>query len=751
MILRGTAIFLLLASFAFFSFFGANEDRLSWFDTRPALAAAAKYDATIIRDRFGVPHIFGTRDADVAYGLAYAHAEDDFPTVQRALLSARGKLAAVDGARAAEEDYFVQILGIWDAINARYESDLSPETRAVLDGYVAGLNLYAAQHRGEVLPGFAPAKPQDVVALFMLRLPLMYGLDNQLRALLAGNPQKVIGDLSRSRALTAAVAPAHSTDGATRLLINPQGPFAGPWSWYEARVNSGEGWNREGGLIPGSPVMLAASGPNDGWGIAANRPDLIDIYALKTNPADPNLYSFDGTWRRLETREARIVTKLWGPIRVISRRPLIRSIHGPAFRTRSGLFALRYAGQGDLKGIEAFFRLNKAHDFNSFSEVVGSGDIPAFSFVYADRTGRIASFYSAAFPDRPAGYDWSHPVPGDVSGDLWTSYISATAAPKVVSPASGFLVAANATPFRVTSDPYNPKPEMFPASMGIETGLNNRTRRAIALLAAARAITPEAFRSFKYDNCFTPDSDFAAVVKDLAERNFAGDPLLEEAGEILRRYDLCTNQKSRAAALAVITATPLLDASANGLPRPDAVATLRNTAGRLLSQYARLDPLWGEVNRLKRDQLNLPLSGAPDALRDVELAPNANRNASSNARSGDSLILFSTWPRNGAWQVDSIVPFGNSRNSGTNRYDNQAQLYAQEKLKSVPLDPGTLLAQATAIERPGKAPPRRAAPPRSITPAQPPFSFGLPANAAERPQAADPRPADHARSVRAPR
>ena len=126
----------------------------------------------------------------------------------------------------------------------------------MLDGYVAGLNLYAAQHRGDVLAGFAPAKPQDVVALFMLRLPTLYGLDNQLRALIAGNPEKISGDLSRLRSMAAAIAPARSADGATRLLINPQGPFGGPFSWYEARVNSAEGWNREGGVIPGSPVMF---------------------------------------------------------------------------------------------------------------------------------------------------------------------------------------------------------------------------------------------------------------------------------------------------------------------------------------------------------------------------------------------------------------------------------------------------------------------------------------------------------------
>jgi acyl-homoserine-lactone acylase len=732
MVLRAIAIFLLLASVAFFSFFGANEDRLSWFETRPAVTAAAKYDATVVRDRFGVPHIFARRDADAAFGLAYAHAEDDFATVQRALLSARGKLAVVDGRKAAEEDYFVQILGIWDAIAAHYETDLSPETRAMLDGYIAGLNLYAAQHPGEVLVGFAPAKPQDVVALFMLRLPLFYGLDNQLRELIAGNADKVAGDLSLSRSLAAAVAPARSADGATRLLINPQGPFAGPLSWYEASISSAEGWNRQGGLIPGSPVLLVGAGLNSGWGISANHPDLVDIYALKTNPADPNQYWFDGAWRRLETRQARIVTRLWGPIRVISRRPLLRAIQGPAFRGPHGLFAIRYAGQDDVKGVEAFFRLDKAQDYNAFTGVLAAGDIPSLSFVYADRSGRIASIYNGAFPNRASGYDWSHPVPGDVSADLWTSYLPFTAVPKTIAPGSGFVVAANSTPLRVTTDPFNPKPETFAPSMGIETGLNNRTRRALALLSVGRTLTAEAFAAFKFDKCFAPDSDFAAIIKDLAERNYAGDPLLEEAGEDLRRYNLCTDARNRAAALAVITAAPLLQASARGVPRPDAVATLRNAAARLLSQYARLDPEWGVINRLKRDELNLPLGGAPDALRDIELAPNVNAQAKSNAQSGDSLIMVSTWPKTGPWQIDSIVPFGNSRDSGTNRYDNQAQLYAQEKLKSVPLDPGLLLAQATAIERPGKTSPRGVAPPRTIPPAPPNFTFGAPANAAER-------------------
>ena len=201
-VLRGIAVFAALAALPGYSFFAALEARQVWFDPKAEFAAAAKYDATIVRDKFGVPHISGPRDADVAFGLAYAHAEDNFADVQRALLAARGRLASVDGIDAVENDYLVQLLGIWDAIDARYETDLSPPTRALIEAYATGLNLYAAQHSNAVLPGFAPARGQDVAALFMLRLPFMYGLDRQLRALLdGGNSKTVARSTSSARAL----------------------------------------------------------------------------------------------------------------------------------------------------------------------------------------------------------------------------------------------------------------------------------------------------------------------------------------------------------------------------------------------------------------------------------------------------------------------------------------------------------------------------------------------------------------------
>ena len=703
--LLGVLTFVAFVVVAFLSFFAAHQTRLTWFDAEAAVTEAAKYDSTIVRDRYGVPHISGPRDADVAFGLAFAHAEDDFPTLQRAVLAARGRLANVDGIDALQSDYLVHLLGIWNAIDERYEIDLSEQTRALLDGYAAGLNLYAAQHKDAVLPSAAPVRGQDIVALFMLRLPFFYGLDEQLRGLLAGGeveipPRKT----AAARALAIAIAPSRSADGATRLLLNPQGPFAGPLSWYEARVTSGEGWNLAGGLIPGSPLLLAGAGPDIGWGFSANHPDLLDVYTLEGNPNDRFFYRFDGDWRRLAVREARITIRLWGPLRVTLRREVLTSLQGPVIRNERGLFAIRYAGQDGLKGVEAFYRLNKARSYEAFTDALAMGAIPSLDFIYADKSGRIANIYNGAFPQREPGHDWTQAVAGNVSATLWKTYFPFADVPKVVAPGSGFVISANATPFQSTSDPFNPKETAFPPTMGIETGLSNRARRALSLIEADRSITEADFKSYKFDACYAPDSDLAVLVKDLAGRNYAGDPLLEEAGQILRRYNLCTDKGNRRAALALLTAVVVLQADEMGRPRPDAVAVLRGFATRMLENFGRLDPTWAEVGRLKRGSVDLPVSGGPDALRDIEFEPGLDGDGNARAIGGDTLTVLSTWNSNGVWEVESVVPYGSSSSQTSPHYADQAPLFAAGRLKELPLSESALMEQATDIQRPGKQP-----------------------------------------------
>jgi penicillin amidase/acyl-homoserine-lactone acylase len=159
----------------------------------------------------------------------------------------------------------------------------------------------------------------------------------------------------------------------------------------------------------------------------------------------------------------------------------------------------------------------------------------------------------------------------------------------------------------------------------------------------------------------------------------------------------------------VITATPLLRASAKGLPRPDPVQGLRNASNLLLTKFARLDPTWGQVNRLRRGDLDLPLSGGPDTMRDIEPAPRMNGDGTTTAGAGDSFTLISSWTRDGRWDVQSIVPYGSSTVASAPHYADQAPLFANNQFKQVPVTTPALLAEATTTERPGKRPPPRQA------------------------------------------
>src|SRR5229473_2527079 len=160
---------------------------------RPRLDTAAllpkrAYDVRILRDTWGVPHVFGRTDADVAYGLAWAHAEDDFQTIQGALLAARGRLATVLGREGAPNDYLVQLLRIPDVVDAGYERDLRPETRALCEAYAEGINHYAALHPDEAIADLYPARGRDLIAGFVHKTPLFFGLDRVLRGLLEPAP-----------------------------------------------------------------------------------------------------------------------------------------------------------------------------------------------------------------------------------------------------------------------------------------------------------------------------------------------------------------------------------------------------------------------------------------------------------------------------------------------------------------------------------------------------------------------------------
>ncbi len=535
---------------------------LNW---EPFLAAqpgappgARAYKVEVIRDEWGVPHIQGATDPDVAFGVAWAHSEDDFSTLQDVLAMTRCRYGAIAGQDGAASDYVCHLFAPRDLVRKQWPG-IPADTRVLLDGYASGLNLYAARHPREIkLARLFPVNAEDIATGFILRLPFFAGVDRQLESLIEGGPlahehgppllgHKALpypeggGDSEPATASSLptnedgsnafAIAPARAPDGATRLVSNTHQPWRGGVAWYELKVQSGSGWHFAGATFPGSPFPLLGHNKNLGWTNTVNRPDLADIYQLSVSPVG-NQYRLDGKWHPLEDSRVWLPVRL-GPLVLPVPRMVARSAHGPVIRNAKGAFAIRYAGIDTIGVIDEWYRLGKASDFAEWQAILARMDIPSTNFTYADRKGNIAFFYNARIPARLPGFDWRGGLPGDRSDLIWQHPVAWSAIPKVINPASGFVFSANNTPFIAAGPGSELNPANFAPEMGIETDLTNRTRRALKLLTATKFIGRAELERIKFDTVYERAGAVKWMLDAIAALDLKREPELQRAQALL--------------------------------------------------------------------------------------------------------------------------------------------------------------------------------------------------------------------------
>ncbi len=671
------------------------------------------YNVEIIRDDWGVPHIYGVTDADATFGVAYAHAEDDFETIQEVVAATRGVLARYKGMEAAPTDYVVSLLDVWPTIGRRYDKDVPEHVKAIAEAYAEGLNLYAAHKPNELWAGLAPFTAEDVVAGYILKTPFFYGFDDTLKELFSNTRDSLLATdpdqqawllhptLNSERGSNAfAVAPERSGDGATRLIINSHQPMTGPVAWWEAHMVSEQGLDMTGGLFPGAPAIIHGFNSNISWANTVSKPDLIDVYRLTINPENENQYLLDGIWQELENRTVTIPVKLWGPFVYKAKREVLRSKHGPVIQAKHGTYAVRYAGMGEIGQLEQYHQLNKAQNWDEFSAAMALNALPSLNYVYADKDGNIAFIHNGQYPVRAKGWDWQSDLPGDRSDLIWQSSLSYEDGPKLVNPVSGFVWNANNTPYSATDGPDNIRPSDYPETMGLQENQTNRALRVIELTDGTRVIERDRLLSIKFDTAYAQGSELDEFIKTVLAEDWSGEPELQAAADHLRAWDYQTDIENRHAALGVLTALRYITKQFTGDPGPEPVQAFRDAVDLLSEEYGRIDPEWGEVHRLVRGDLSLPLSGGPDVLRAI-YPTGMPVDGKLHANAGDTWIALVEWDAEGNQRADVIHQYGNATLDETSpHYADQAELFVQEKWRKALLTREEIEAAATCTYTP---------------------------------------------------
>lgn len=677
-ILRGIGALMALVALAAAGLIVIDQASLPKAPARQALLDKAKaYDVRIRRDDWGVPHVLGKTDADAAFGLGYAQSEDDFATLQDVVLATRGVLARDKGKAAAPTDYVTALLDVWPTTNAHY-GELPAELRKIMEAYADGVSVYAARHPEKVKAGLLPLTGHDIEAGFIFKQPFFYGLDGELKRLTT--PDAPPPPAKGSNGL--ATAPSRSADGATRLLVNSHQPYTGPVAWYEAVVESGEGWHVAGGFFPGAPFMLHGHNANLGWANTVSKPDLVDIYRLTLNPANKNQYRLDGQWKDFDKRYVTLRVKLLGPIVLPVRKAVLRSVHGPVLETDHGVFAIRYAGMGEWRQPLQYWRLNRARTVEEWRAAIATHAIPSLNYVYADKAGNIGFVHNGQYPNRTVDADWKGILPGDRSDLIWRGYRSPEQTPQLWNPKSGLVFNSNNSPFQASEAADNLRPEAFPASMGLQTNMTNRAWRALETFGTDHAITDTSFRAHKFDLAFSDRSSVMEMVREVTAIDPKGDADLAKAQAILRAWDKKADVHDRGAALAALMTQPILFARSNGDPAPTPLASLRAAIKQLKTHFGRLDPEWGEVNRIRRGSVDLPIDGAADTYRSVW--GKLETDGTTTADGGDTFIMFVTWDKAGMLRSESIHQFGSATlDAASPHYADQTPLFVAMKTKPV--------------------------------------------------------------------
>jgi acyl-homoserine-lactone acylase len=656
----------------------------------------------IVRDSFGVPHIFAPTDAAVAYGLAWAHAEDDFKTIQECFLAGKKMLGRYSGKKGATVDYVVHLIKAEELVKVQYDTAISPQFKKVLQGYCDGFNAYAAHHPDEVLiRQLFPLTPQNMLTYSMLQLFVSCRGDVALQQVFKGIAPTV--DFLKMGGSNAYAFNSYKTsNGNSFLNINAHQPLNGPVSWYEAHLQSEEGWNILGAMFTGSPIILLGCNEYLGWGHTVNAPDKTDLFQLEINPANKLQYRFDGAWETLQEETVKLKVKAAG-IRIGVKRKIYTSKYGPTVIGKNGTFSIRNTAMFSIAALEQWYHMNKARNFTEFYKALKMEAIPGYNVVYADRYDTIFYLSNGRMPLRQPGYNWRSTVPGNTSKTLWTSFHTLEELPQVLNPPSGYLFNSNHSPFNATAAAYNIRNTNYDATMSYETNENNRSIRFMEQLEPLAKVSYEAFKKIKYDRQLPTPLAFPVKADGLFALNETDHPELAAIITTLKQWDRKATADSKGAAYFGIAFYYIIDRlekdwkGLTQLSQEQCTAVCTYISNYCRKHFGSIDITLGDYQKLVRGSKALPLPGLPDVIASMESEP--YKKGMIKGRQGDSYIELVQFTRDGP-QIESINCYGASNKPGNQHYDDQMEMFINQQTKKMSLKKEDVYKTAKQIYHP---------------------------------------------------
>ncbi len=614
-----TLTFLILAACA------PREEPPAAVDTEYQRLAARASAVTIIRDDYGVPHVYADTDANAVFGMLYAQAEDDFPRIERNYVWAIGRLAEVEGEAALMSDLRARLYMSEAAARDAYAN--APDwLRELCDAFADGLNWYLLANpdvRPLLLTRFEPWMPmyffEGSIGGDIEQIPLE-GIESFYAGSTGNEP--TVGDAPDNDEPAGsngfAISGELTASGNTLLLINPHTSF---YFRPEIHVVSDEGLNAYGAVTWGQFFVYQGFNEHTGWMHTSTYVDFIDEFLLDVVEDDGGLkYRYGDELREFQTGE---VTLRYRDGNGLSERrfPTYHSHHGPVTHTVGDRWAVTKINWDPVNALAQSFTRTKQADYAGFRDMMNRRTNSSNNTVFADSSGNIAYFHGNFVPRRDPGFDYSKPVDGSNPATDWQGVHTVDETVNLLNPANGWLQNCNSTPFTAAAE-HSPKRGDFPVYMAPDAE-NYRGIHAVSLLRDIDDLTLDGLIELAYDPYLPAFARLGpALVESFADTD---DAELAAALELIDGWDYRVRADSVAMTLmhfyaenlgaAITLPDALSDASRmakleyQGLEAPVAERrkVFTDTLAMLDSDYGSWRMPWGEVNRFQR------LSGAIDA------------------------------------------------------------------------------------------------------------------------------------------